>query len=90
MLNKIQKNNKAQISEIMTWIIATIAILIILIIFISASSFLAQKTKTVQAQNLEIDFEKEISLLDTKTLIAYSFASESQRNIIEKWEQENE
>ncbi len=102
MLNKIQKNQrfmgctfsekkrKAQISEIMTWIIATIMILGILLLFIYASSFLAQKTKTIKAKDLKIDFEKEVDLLETKTSIAYGSASESERNIIERWREENE
>ena len=34
----LEKKRKAQISEIMTWVIATIVILAILIIFISAAS----------------------------------------------------
>ena len=90
MLNKRQKNRRAQISEIMTWVIATIVILSILLIFVYASSLLAQKTKTVKAQELKIDFENKVNLLDTKSLIAYSSTSESNRIIIEKWEKENE
>lgn len=83
-------NKKAQISEIMTWVIATIVILVILIVFIYASSLLAQKTKTVEAKDLKIDFEKSVDLLETKTSIAYSFASELERNIIVKWGEDNE
>ena len=83
-------NKRAQISEIMTWVVATIVILSILIVFIYASSLLAQKTKIIKAQDLKIDFEKEVNLLDTKTLIAYSSASEAKREVIEKWGKENE
>ena len=83
-------NKKAQISEIMTWVVETIVILSILIVFIYASSLLAQKTKTIKAQDLRIDSEKEVNLLDTKTLIAYSSASEEKRGVIEGWGKENE
>ena len=83
-------NKKAQISEIMMWIVATIVILSILLVFVYASSLLAQKTKTVKAQDLKIDLAEKVDLLDTKTLITSSSASESEKNIIEKWEKENE
>ena len=102
MLNKRQKNQrfisytflekkrKAQISEIMTWIVATIVILSILLIFVYASSLLAQKTKIVKAQDLKIDLAEEVNLLDTKTLITYNLASESAKSIIDRWRGENE
>ncbi len=86
----LEKKRKAQISEVMTWVVATVVILSILIIFIYASSLLAQKTKTVKAQNLRIDLGNEINLLETKNLIAYSSASEAKRNIIERWEEDKE
>jgi len=79
---------KAQTSEIMTWIVATIIILSILLVFIYASSLLAQKTKTVKVKDLQIDLEKSVDLLKTKTSIAYDLASEDDKKIIEKWEED--
>ena len=102
MLNKRQKNQrfvsytflekkrKAQVSEIMTWVVATIIILSILLIFVYASSLLAQKTKTIKANDLKIDIGKEVDLLETKNLIAFDLASENEEKIIKNWEEENE
>lgn len=81
------RNKKAQISELMTWVVATIAIIFILIIFIYASSIFAQKTKTVDAKNLRIDLGKGTDLLEVKTNIAYFFSSQEQKNIIDAWRQ---
>jgi len=83
-------NKKAQVSEIMTWVIATIIILSILLLFVYASSLLAQKTKIIKAKNLKIDIGKEVDLLETKNLIAYNSASTTDKNIIRAWEEENE
>ena len=83
-------NKKAQISEIMTWVIATIIILSILLVFVYASSLLAQKTKTVKVQDLKLDFVGKVDLLETKNIIAYSSASQSNKKVIERWEEENE
>jgi len=82
-------SKKAQISEVMTWVVATLVILSILIIFIYASSLLAQKTKVIKAKDLKIDLGKEVDLLEIKNLIAYSSASQSEKNVIENWEEEN-
>ncbi len=82
-------NKKAQISEVMTWVVATLVILCILIIFIYASSLLAQKTKVIKAKDLKVDFGKEVDLLEIKNLIAYSSASQSDKSIIERWEEKN-
>lgn len=78
-------NKKAQISEIMTWVVATLVILSILIIFIYASSILAQKTKVIKAKDLKIDLGKEVDWIETKNTIASGFASQSERDIIENW-----
>jgi hypothetical protein len=83
-------NKKAQISEIMTWVVATLVILSILIIFIYASSLLAQKTKVIKAKDLKIDLGKEVDWIETKNSITYGFASQSERNIIESWEEQND
>jgi len=83
-------NKKSQVSEIMTWVVATIIILSLLLVFVYASSLLAQKTKIIKAKDLRIDFEKEVDLLETKNLIAYDLASENEGQIIRNWEEENE
>ena len=86
----LEKNRKAQVSDIMTWVVATIIILSILLLFVYASSLLAQKTKIIKAKDLKIDFEKEVDLLETKNLIASDLASENEGQIIRNWEEDKE
>ena len=83
-------NKKAQLSDVMTWIIATIAIIGILIIFIYASTLFAQKTKAIHTQNLLLERDNTVDLLETKTRVVYSSATTSQKNLIDKWKMENE
>lgn len=78
-------NKKAQLSDVMTWIIATIAIIAILIIFVYASTILAQKTKVIKIKSLTLDLDKEVDLLETKTSLAYLSASSEQKNIIDNY-----
>ncbi len=82
-------NKRAQISEIMTWIVATLIIISILIIFLYASTILAQKTKIVQIKNLKLDSGKGTDLLEIKNLIAYESASNEDKQIIENWKEKN-
>ena len=86
----LEKNRKAQVSDIMTWVVATIIILSILLLFVYASSLLAQKTKIIKAKDLKIDIGKEVDLLETKNWIAFDLASENEEKIIKNWEEENE
>ena len=78
-------NKKAQLSDVMTWIIATIAIIAILIIFVYASTILAQKTKIISVKSFNFDLEKEVDLLETKTSLAHSSASSEQKKIIDNY-----
>ena len=90
MSNKQRKNNRAQISELMTWVIATIAIITLLIIFVYVSSVFAQKAKVMKVKNLEVDLGNKENLFEVKTSIAYSYASEGERFIIDNWRKEKE
>jgi len=83
-------NKRAQVGEIVTWIVATLIIIVVLITFIYASSILAQKTKIVKVKNLKIDFEEEADWLETKTSLAYSLTSEENKQIIDIWRENNE
>ena len=69
----------------MTWIIATILIIVTLMIFIYASAFLAE-IKIVDYK----DSEKEVDWLEIKTSFAYSIKDDNKK-IIDEWiEGENE
>jgi len=84
-------NKKAQIGETMTWVIATIIIVIVLIFFIYASSFLAQKNKKVEVSKFLASLSGDDlgTLLETKTSLAYGLSREN-REIIDNWIMEAE
>ncbi len=86
----LRKNKRAQISEIMTWVIATIIILFILLLFVYSASLFAQKTKTIKAKTLTADLDKDVDLIETKNSITYAIASEEEKQIIDEWRDENE
>jgi competence protein ComGC len=78
---------RGQISDTMTWVVATIIIIVILMIFIYASSVLA-KTKVVSYKGPE----DKVDLLETKTSLAFlnKKVSEEEKQFIENWiEEEN-
>jgi len=71
-------NKNAQIGETMTWVIATIIIIAVLIISIYASSLLANTRKTLSYQKEK----KESDLLMEKSLFAYFLADDTKKNLI--------
>ena len=83
-------NKRAQMSEIMTWVVATTIILLILIIFTYTSSLLAQKTKIVDVKNIRVNLGRGVDLLETKNLIAYDSASVADKAIMKQWEENKE
>lgn len=83
-------NKKAQIGETMTWVIATIIIVVIMSIFIYTSTLLA-KTKSVNLPDSKIWEEKETDLISMKISFAYKKTPLEKRGIVDKWlEKENE
>lgn len=90
MLNKMQ-NHKAQISDVMTWVVATIIIIVILVVFIYASSLLAQKTKIIKLKEVKMEIaEENMDWVEMKTSFAYSESSEQNKAIIDAWKTEQE
>jgi len=81
---KIQRNKKAQLGETMTWIVATLIIIVALIMFIYTSSILA-KIKVINLPDLKIDSEKDINWLETKTLFAHSQSNNQNKEKIDEW-----
>ncbi len=75
-------SKKAQVGETVTWIIATIVLIVILLVFIFASSTLA-KFKSFKV-NLKANSEEDASWIDSKTQIAYSL-NNANRNKIVAW-----
>ena len=73
-------SKKAQVGETVTWIVATIVLIAILLIFIFASSTLA-KFKSFKV-NLKDNSEEDVSWIDSKTKMAYSLNNANKNKII--------
>ena len=73
-------SKKAQVGETVTWIVATIVLIAILLIFIFASSILA-KSKSLKV-NLKANSEEDVSWIDSKTKMAYSLNNANKNKII--------
>lgn len=87
--NKIQGNKQAQIGETMTWIVATLVIIVALILFIYTSSLLA-KIKAINLPDLKIDSKENINWLEEKTLFAHSQADNKNKEKIDEWIKKND
>jgi len=75
-----KKTRSAQVGETVTWIIATLIIIGILIIFLVVSSFMS-KIKAIHVGDLGIDM-KESNLVKEKTFFAEQLNSQN-KEIIE-------
>lgn len=71
-------SKRGQIGETMTWVIATIIIVVILIISVYAASLLANTRKTLSYQKEKI----ESDLLMEKSLFAYFSTNDIKKNLI--------
>lgn len=87
MYKKILEKRGA-IGETITWTVATLIIIGILIIFFVISSLMA-KLKTINFSEVKSDIEEISPVLETKTLIAHNIAEnknkESIDKILEEW-----
>lgn len=75
-------NKRAQVGESITWVIATIVLIAILIIFIFASVALS-KVKSIKI-NLKANSEESVDWINSKTQMAYSVNSVN-KNKISLW-----
>ncbi len=75
-------NKKGQVGETMTWVIATILLIVILFIFIYASTLMA-KTKNIHI-NFKLGQGISSDRIDIKTQMALSLIP-SNKNTIERW-----
>lgn len=75
-------NKRGQVGESITWIVATIVLIVLLIIFIYASIALS-KVKSLKT-NIKPDSSSSVDWINSKTQIAYSIDS-SNKNKIQGW-----
>lgn len=82
-------NKKAQLGETMTWVVATLIIVTLLLIFIYVSSVL-YPIKKLKVPDLKVDLDRKIDFIYSKTNLAYANKelSEEEKNIIESWIEE--
>lgn len=80
-------NNRGQLSEVMSWIVATLVIITVLLAFIFGSTILAQKTKVLDIEVPKADFEsgQDLDLIDAKNFIAHEKATDAQKQIIQNY-----
>ncbi len=77
------KFNKGQIGATISWVIATVIIIGILIIFIYLS-ILISKTKIIQTINLQFDVVGKSELLAQKTSFSHQLSGNLNKEIIDK------
>lgn len=78
----LNNNKRAQVGESITWVVATIILIVVLIIFVYVASALA-KVKEIKLTNSE-DLENSVDWIDSKNQIAYSINSNN-KMWIEEW-----
>lgn len=71
-------NKNAQIGETMTWVVATIVIVVILVLSIYITSVLAVSKKVIKYK----DYDRENDLILEKSLFTYFLLDSSQQEII--------
>jgi hypothetical protein len=79
MSNYKFKNKKAQMAETITWVVATVIIIFLLVLSIYFSSVLG-KGKSVDKENIKISQRNE-NWIEVKTSLAYGSNSENKENI---------
>lgn len=84
----IKGRKRAQVGETVSWIIATLIIIALLIIFIYLS-ILISKGKVVRVGGVETDIG-EGGLLKEKTLLAYRISDYKDKEVIEDILEEND
>jgi hypothetical protein len=79
----LKYNKKAQIGETLTWVIATLIIALILVLFVIASSTLGKAKNLTSSKKGEIENSK-IDFIKTKTEMAYAINNQN-KDKIEEW-----
>ncbi len=90
MLKYNLKNNRSgQTGETISWIVATLVIIGILLIFIWIS-VLMSKSKVVNIGGVKTDLSKESQILSMKTFLAYKITGDRNKEIIDNILEEND
>lgn len=76
------KSKKGQIGETISWVVATLVVVGILVFFIYVS-ILTSKTKNIGITNLKSDIAKEPELLIQKTAFSHQLANDKNKETID-------
>lgn len=79
---KYKKTNRGQVGETISWVIATVVIIGILILFIYIS-ILISKTKAIGLLNLQSDVAEKPEVLMQKTSFSHQLAGNLNKEIID-------
>jgi hypothetical protein len=79
---KFNKNKKAQAGETVSWVIATLVIIGILIIFIYAS-VLMSKVKVINLQGVQSDLTDKSKVLEEKTHLSNLILNNKDKEMID-------
>lgn len=82
-------NRRGQLSDAMTWVVATVIILVLLVVFVYASNILGKvnKIETGVKSLAKGEVEENIDFFYEKTKIAYKINDEN-KNQIDSWIEE--
>jgi hypothetical protein len=78
----LKKNKKGQTGETISWVIATLVIIGVLLIFIYVSTLMA-KVKVVTLDDVQSDLTKESKILEEKTSISNLILNNKNKETIE-------
>lgn len=81
---------KAQVGETISWVIATLVIIGILMIFIYISVLMAESKKITNIELKISDSEEKINLLTEKSSLAHQLANNRNKEVIDNILDENE
>jgi hypothetical protein len=77
-----QKNNKGQTGETITWVIATLVIIGILILFIYISTVMG-KAKTITGGEANAGLPAKSLVLSEKTILAHQISENKSKGVID-------
>jgi hypothetical protein len=89
----LDKNKRGQVGESMTWIVATLIIFVLLMLFVYASSVLSVKTLGAGLKSKLFEVEKEGDWIEIKNELAFELNDRNENSIrdwIKKVEEKND
>lgn len=77
-------NKKAQLGETMTWVVATIVIIVTLVVFVYVSSLL-KNVRNINLPDLKMDSDSDANWIEEKVLFSHSLDGGKNKEKIDNW-----